>query len=161
MSEVSELVKELRSKWIATERVVATASGKSKPVLPDEVVLQHLKAAAEFLVRSGTLDVVVELLATLAMLQDVVTDRIVDEWARNLRKVGLFADSLTRTSLLEVLSNALLDVELEKAILEVKEGKKISLTTLISLFNDQEVRQGLYIALKLLKALGKATKALE
>ncbi|ABO08276.1 DUF1641 domain-containing protein [Pyrobaculum calidifontis] len=161
MSEVSELVKELRSRWIATERVVATAAGKSKPVLPDEVVLQHLKAAAEFLVRSGTLDVVVELLATLAMLQDVVTDRMVDEWARNLRKVGLLADSLTRTSLLEVLSNALLDVELERAILEVKDGKKISLITLISLFNDQEVRQGLYIVLKLLKALGKATKTLE
>jgi uncharacterized protein YjgD (DUF1641 family) len=60
-----------------------------------------------------------------------------------------------------VVSQALADPELEKALLEVKEGKKVSLTTLISLINDAEVRQGLYIMLKLLKALGKAAKRLD
>jgi uncharacterized protein YjgD (DUF1641 family) len=39
-----------------------------------------------------------------------------------------------------------------KALLEVKEGKSIN--TLISLMNNAKVKQGLYIMLKLLKALG-------
>jgi uncharacterized protein YjgD (DUF1641 family) len=70
-------------------------------------------------------------------------------------------DGLSRTSLIEVVSQALADPELEKALLEVKEGKKVSTAILISLMNDAEVKQGLYIMLKLLKALGKSAKRLD
>lgn len=157
-----EISEELRRRWLAVDRIVQTPSGKSRPALSQEEVLQNLWAAAEFLVRSGTLDHVVELLSTLAMIHDVVTDRMVDELAKNVvRPIGLLIDGLSRTSLLEVLSNALADPELEKAILEVREGKKISTGTLITLFNNNEVRQGLYILLMLMKALGKAAKRIE
>lgn len=157
-----DIPEELRRRWLAVDRIVQTPSGKSKPALSQEEVMQNLWAAAEYLVRSGTLDHVVELLATLAMIHDVVTDRMVDELAKNVvRPVGLLIDGLTRTSLPEVVANALADPELEKAILEVKEGKKISTGTLISLINNNEVRQGLYILLMFMKALGKAAKRIE
>jgi Protein of unknown function (DUF1641). len=156
------MTEEPRRRWLAVERVVATPSGKSKPAMSEEEVRQHLMAAAEYLVRSGTLDHVVELLALLAMIHDVVTDRMLDEMARNvIRPLGLLIDGLTRSSLLEVFSRALADPELEKALLEVKEGKKVSIMTLVSLANDTEVRQGLYIMLKFLKALGSSAKTID
>lgn len=149
-------------KWIAVARVVATPSGKSKPVLTEEEVKRELWAAAEFLVRSGVLDHVVELLTTLAMIHDVVTDRMVDELSKNVVKpLGLLIDSVTRSSLLEVLSNTLVDPQLEKAILEVKRGEKISLGTLTSLLSDDEVKAGLYIFLTFLKAVGRSVKRLD
>jgi len=149
-------------RWLAVERVVVTPSGKSKPALSEEEVKQHLMATAEYLVRSGALEQVVELSALLAMLQDIVTDRMVDELARNVIKpIGLLVDALSRTSLIEVVAQALADPELEKALIEVQEGKKVPITTLISLMNDAEVKQGLYIMLKLLKALGKTAKRLD
>jgi uncharacterized protein YjgD (DUF1641 family) len=151
-----------RRRWLAVERIVATPSGKSKPALSEEEVKQHLMVAAEYLVRSGALEHIVELSALLAMIHDVVTDRMIYELTRNvIRPLGLLIDGLSRTSLIEVVSQALADPDLEKALLEVKEGKKVSTTTLISLMNDAEVKQGLYIMLKLLKALGKSVKRLD
>ncbi|MEM4964819.1 MAG: DUF1641 domain-containing protein [Pyrobaculum sp.] len=156
----ADIQKELVRKWLAVERVVKTASGKSTPALSQEEVAQRLWAAAEYLVRSGTLDDIVELLATVVMIYDLVTDRMVDEFAKNVVKpVGLLIDGLTRTSLLEVFAEAL--AELEKAILEVKEGKKISTSRLISLMRDDEVKRGIYIMLTLMKALGRATRRVE
>jgi uncharacterized protein YjgD (DUF1641 family) len=153
------LSEEIRRKWLAVDRIVATPSGKSMPTVPREVVEQQLWGAAEYLVRSGVLDHVVELLATIAMLHDVVTDRMVDVLAKNvIRPLGLLIDGLTRTSLVEAIGRALADPELEKALVEAKEDKKISIRTLISLLNDAEVRRGLYITLVLLKALGKSAK---
>ncbi|MEM1925501.1 MAG: DUF1641 domain-containing protein [Pyrobaculum sp.] len=158
----ADIQKELVRKWLAVERVVKTASGKSTPALSQEEVAQRLWAAAEYLVRSGTLDDIVELLATVVMIYDLVTDRMVDEFAKNVVKpVGLLIDGLTRTSLLEVFAEALADPELEKAILEVKEGKKISTSRLISLMRDDEVKRGIYIMLTLMKALGRATRRVE
>ncbi|MEM4898143.1 MAG: DUF1641 domain-containing protein [Pyrobaculum sp.] len=158
----ADIQKELVRKWLSVERVVQTASGKSTPALSQEEVAQRLWAAAEYLVRSGTLDDIVELLATVVMVYDLVTDRMVDELAKNVVKpVGLLIDGLTRTSLPEVFAEALADPELEKAILDVKEGAKVSTTKILSLLNNDEVKRGMYILLTFMKALGKAARRIE
>lgn len=161
-NKAMEIRHELIRQWLAVDRVVQTPSGKSRPAVSQEEVVLHLWAAAEYLVRSGALDHIVELLTTLVMIHDVVTDKMVDEFAKNVvRPVGLLIDGLTRTSLLETFAEALADPELEKAILEVKEGKKISTSKLISLMRDDEVKRGIYIMLTLMKALGRATRRIE
>ncbi|ABP50494.1 MULTISPECIES: DUF1641 domain-containing protein [Pyrobaculum] len=150
---------ELRRKWLATDRVIATPSGKSIPALPEEEVRQHLWAAAEFLVRSGALDHIVELATLIAMIHDVVTDRMVDEFSQDVIKpMGMLIDTISRSSLVEILNNALMDPELEKTIVNIN-TESITLKKIISLINDKEVKTGLYIFLIFLKALGRAARS--
>lgn len=148
-----------KRRWYAVDRPDArTPSGRPKPPLTHEEALAKSLEALEYLARSGALDALVELASTLKMVRDVVVDEMVEDLGKTLGELGSLVDGVTRTPIPRALVSALNDPEVDKALLEAAAGKKISITKLISMLFDDDVKRGLYIVLTILRALGRRAK---
>lgn len=147
-----------KRRWYAVDRPDArTLSGRPKPPLTHEEALAKSLEALEYLARSGALDALVELASTLKMVRDVVVDEMVEDLGKTLGELGSLVDGVTRTPIPRALVSALNDPEVDKALLEAA-SKKISITKLIYMLFDDDVKRGLYIVLTILRALGRRAK---
>ncbi|CCC81833.1 DUF1641 domain-containing protein [Thermoproteus tenax] len=141
---------EIRRRWHATEEIKGAV-----PPISQEEVDARAKAALEFLVRSGTLDTLVELAATIKMLHDIVTDEIVEEIGRAVRLLGTALDTLTRSQHLMALVNAIADPEIERGM-----KKRVGISDILGLLRDEDTRRGIYYLLLIARAVGKEVRNL-
>lgn len=139
---------EIHRRWHATEEIKGAV-----PPISQEEVDARAKAALEFLVRSGTLDTLVELAATIKMLHDIVTDEIVEEIGRAVRLLGTALDTLTRSQHLMALVNAIADPEIERGM-----KKRVGISDILGLLRDEDTRRGIYYLLLIARAVGKEVR---
>lgn len=109
------------------------------------------------LYKSGALDTAVELLLTAKNLSTVVADSMVDNLASILRELAPLIDALANSPLVKLLSEALNDADVDKAILKARGGVRLS--DVVGLARDEDVYAGLYVFLTVMKALGRRVRS--
>ncbi len=109
------------------------------------------------LYKSGAFDAAIELLMTIKNISSIITDPMVDNLALIIRDVVPVIDGLLNSPLIKLLGEALNDVDVDKALMKVKD-RGASLADVIGLSRDKDVINGLYLFLTIMKSLGKRAK---
>lgn len=112
------------------------------------------------LYKSGALDTAIDLLMTIKNISSVITDSMVDNVALMLRELAPLIDALVSSPLVKMLGDSLNDVEVDEAIIKVRE-KGVGLSDVIGLMRNDDVLTGLYLFLTIMKSLGKKVKELK
>ena len=100
-----------------------------------------------------TVESMVELIDTFGLIMTFLNDQAIQDLSGTLAQVLKLVNGLAGSGVPELLEGALLDSELDKALLD---PPKIGLLGVMSALRDEDTQRGIGILLTIVKALGKA-----
>lgn len=124
--------------------------GVQKVVEENEEILVKALEKLIWLEKSGSLDALIDLVSTIKLIQDSISDAVILKHAEVLTNLGLISAKFTNDRALMLL-NAIGDA----ICMCEKEPKPAGLKDLITALRDPDVKVALGMILNLLKQLGK------
>lgn len=106
----------------------------------------------------NTYETLVELLNSVKIIQDYLNDQVIQDSSKHLSAVFKLLNSISSTDFVDIIERSLQDPQLDKALLH---PPKAGLGGLLKATRDENFQRGLGLLIKLLTALGKASKDLE
>jgi uncharacterized protein YjgD (DUF1641 family) len=101
-----------------------------------------------------TINSMVELIDTFGLIMTFLNDQAIQDLSGMLAQLLKLINGLTGSDIVDLLEAALMDPELDKALID---PPKIGLFGIIGALGDEDTQRGIGILLTLVKALGKAS----